>query len=453
MYNLHDTICAISTPPGESALAIVRLTGDQSKTIAEKIIAEKQLRNRQTVFCKMIDEQGDIVDEVIAIWYEAPKSFTAEDMVEIICHGGYVVSQQILLLLCKSGARLAEPGEFTLRAFLNGRLDLTRAEAVNSVIYAKSSKAKQLAINNLEGRLNSRLTVISNSLFELIAILEAEIDFGDEEATKLSRQQIESRIKSLNELVDETISTYDIGRISEGRAQVAIVGAPNVGKSSLFNALLKSDRAIVTSKPGTTRDYLSEYIDIGGYPVILTDTAGIRDSDETVEIIGIDKTKGLIDNVDLCLFVLDVSRAFNDEDKHILDIISNRSYIPVINKIDIDSMQKSTYSNLFAQGNQLRISAITGYGIEDLVIRLRETLIDRLPEPQDGVLLSQRQFGCAQKASGCFDNTLKALNDGETEEIIVSLLREAQNYIGELTGKITSDDILNSIFSRFCIGK
>jgi len=286
MYNPHETICAISTPPGESALAIVRLSGKESKSIAEKFFKGANLLERKATFDKFINEQGDIVDEVVVIWYKAPKSYTAEDMVEIICHGGYVVSQQVLSLLCQAGARLAKPGEFTLRAFLNNRIDLTEAEAVNSIIRAKSSKAKTVAFYNIEGRLKTKLEKISSHLFELITILESEIDFADEEITKLDNKETGSRIDEIKGI--------------------------NVGKSSLFNAMLKADRAIVTQTPGTTRDYLSEHVDIGGYPVILTDTAGIRGADETAEIIGIDRTKALIDNVDLCIHVLDATRPVNE---------------------------------------------------------------------------------------------------------------------------------------------
>jgi len=453
MYNPHETICAISTPPGESALAIVRLSGKESKSIAEKFFKGANLLERKATFDKFINEQGDIVDEVVVIWYKAPKSYTAEDMVEIICHGGYVVSQQVLSLLCQAGARLAKPGEFTLRAFLNNRIDLTEAEAVNSIIRAKSSKAKTVAFYNIEGRLKTKLEKISSHLFELITILESEIDFADEEITKLDNKETGSRIDEIKGIIEDVKSTYDIGRISEGRVQIAIVGAPNVGKSSLFNAMLKADRAIVTQTPGTTRDYLSEHVDIGGYPVILTDTAGIRGADETAEIIGIDRTKALIDNVDLCIHVLDATRPVNEDDRKIAGILENRESILIINKIDLLKEQIELKDKCFASCNILHLSALTGENIPNLFAEINNRLFSRITEPNEGVLLSQRQYDCAWKAAESIDRAGAVLLNNEPVEILVSILREALEHIGELTGRITSEDILNNIFSKFCIGK
>ncbi len=453
MYNPHETICAISTPPGESALAVIRLSGKESKSIVEKFFKGTDLLERKATFGELVDGRGDVVDEVVVIWYKAPKSYTAEEMVEIICHGGYVVSQQVLSLLCRSGARLAQPGEFTLRAFLNGRIDLTEAEAVNSIIRAKSSKAKKLAFYNLEGRLKAKLEEINSRLFELITILEAEIDFADEEITKLDGRETGSKIEEIEGLIKEVKSTYDMGRISEGRVQIAIVGAPNVGKSSLFNAMLKADRAIVTATPGTTRDYLSEHVDIGGYPVILTDTAGIRTADESVEIIGIDRTRELIDNVDLCIHVLDETRPLNEDDWKIASVLENRDYVLAINKIDLQNNQIDGNDSIVTSCNPLRLSALTGDGISNLYVELNNKLLNRMPEPNEGVLLSQRQYDCAQKAAEAIDKAREVLLNNESVEILVSILREALEHIGELTGRITSEDILNNIFSRFCIGK
>ncbi len=453
MYNPHDTICAISTPPGESALAIVRLSGNAAKSIVESHLEGKILENRKATFVELKDNGGKIIDEVVIIWYKTPHSYTAEDLVEIICHGGYVVSEQIMSLLCADGTRLAEPGEFTLRAFLNGRLDLTEAEAVDSVIKAKSTKAKQYALQNLEGKLKLKLDSINKLLVDLITLLEAEIDFSDDEIDKTGQDEINIAIENISKLLKELISTYDIGRIAEGRAQIAIVGAPNVGKSSLLNALLQSNRAIVTESPGTTRDYISEYVNIGGYPVILTDTAGIRDSDNDIERFGINRSKELISQSDLCLFVVDLSRTSNNDDSSIAGLLENIPYIMIKNKSDLQSNDPEQYDKTFAPCNSLRISAKTGEGLDKLIIEIRKMLLGGINESEEGVLLSQRQYNCAFQSAEFVNQARIALVKGESEEIIVSILREALEQVGQITGQVTTDDILNRIFSQFCIGK
>ncbi|MCP4583878.1 MAG: tRNA uridine-5-carboxymethylaminomethyl(34) synthesis GTPase MnmE [candidate division Zixibacteria bacterium] len=453
MYNPHDTICAISTPPGESALAVVRLTGADSKSTIEKHIKGNSLKDRQAALCDIIDLDNKVIDEVVVIWYKEPRSYTAEDLVEIICHGGHVISEQILTLLCISGARLAEPGEFTVRAFLNGRLDLTEAEAVNSVIKARSSKSKQYALHNLEGKLKHRLDKISARLIELITVLEAEIDFDDDEVTKLDLAAKQGKIDEISALLSRLISTYDIGRIAEGRAQVAIVGAPNVGKSSIFNRILQTNRAIVTDVPGTTRDYLSEYVNIGGYPVILTDTAGIRKSDQEIEQIGVERSRELVDSSDLCLYVIDASRKIDDRDVVIAEILYNKPFITLINKIDLIDDPSANIGMPLNFDQIVQTSATTGKGIDNLLTTIQRELLKDVNETGDGVLLSQRQLNCSVKAAEQINQAGKANSGAESEEIVVGILREALEQIGQITGKVTSDDILNKIFSEFCIGK
>lgn len=451
MYNPHDMICAVSTPPGESALAVVRISGKQAKNIIEKLFRGAELKERQAAFGRIVDK-GDTLDEVVAIWYKEPKSYSGEEMVEIICHGGYVVSQRIQSLLVELGARLAEPGEFTLRAFLNGRLDLTEAEAVNSVIKAKTVLAQHHAVNNLEGKLGNRLEIINDKLLDMIALLEAEIDFADEEIDKTSPDAIKDKLNEILQSINELKSTYDIGRISEGRAQVVIVGAPNVGKSSLFNAILQTTRAIVTEVPGTTRDYLSEYVNIGGYPVIMTDTAGIRDSDESIEKIGIGKSKELINTSDLCIFVLDCSRPINGDDEQITELISDKKCIVAVNKTDI-SENRPDINVLLEMQELIYLSAKSGSGIPDLIKSIKKILITQEIGPADGIILSQRQYTCAQCAADSLAAAIGAIDNHEPEEVYVGFLHEALDQIGEITGRITSEDILNKIFSQFCIGK
>lgn len=452
MYNTLDTIAAIATPPGESALAIVRLSGPGAKEIVESIFSGAKLENKKASYGRLYGAIGEQIDEVVVIFYQKPHGFTAEDMAEITCHGGYVIANQILETLCKKGARLAEPGEFTLRAFLNGRIDLTEAEAIDTIIRAKSEKAKELALGNLEGKLQKRLIDAQDRLLSLITLIEAEIDFGDDEVTKISRSSLEKQLRDVRTIVYEMVGTYDVGRLAEGRVQVAIVGAPNVGKSTLFNAMLKDNRAIVTDIPGTTRDYLSEYVNIAGYPVILTDTAGVRDAESQIESIGIEKTAEIINQSSLCLFVVDGSRDLDDNDRVLFENIRNHQYILVVNKTDkIDGSINLLFDQIKEKG--VKISALTGVGIDSLFGEIKRQLISGQEMIGSGVLLSQRQFDCAIKALAVIDESSDALQRNEPEEVVASLLRESMNYLSEILGKITTDDILNQIFSRFCIGK
>jgi tRNA modification GTPase len=452
MYNPFDTIAAIATPPGEGALAIVRLSGASAKIIASNVFTGAAMEDRKAVYGHIMASGGEVVDEVIAVYYRKPHGYTAEDMVEVICHGGYVIPQQILSLFCRSGARLAEPGEFTLRAFLNGRIDLTEAEAVNAIIRAKTEKARQLAMNNLEGKLHQRLERTQAKLLDLVTIIEAQIDFADDEIDKMPKTEIDSRMQAIKRELESLLSTYDIGRLAEGRVQIAIVGAPNVGKSTLFNALLSEDRAIVTEIPGTTRDYLSEYVNIGGFPVILTDTAGLRSSENKIESIGMEKTRRLIAESDLCLFMLDASRPIGSEDRVIANDLANHQYILVVNKIDIVS---DSFSNEYhgADIQSVSISARNKTGLDKLDALLKERLLKNDSEHADGVLLSQRQYECAKRAYIFMDGSQEALARDEHDEIIVGLLRECLDALGEMVGKTTSEDILNRIFGQFCIGK
>lgn len=452
MYNTLDTIAAVATPPGESALAIVRLSGPRAREIVESIFRGARLENKKASYGRLYGAIGEQIDEVVVIFYQKPHGFTAEDMAEIICHGGYVIPNQILNILCSKGARLAEPGEFTLRAFLNGRIDLTEAEAIDTVIRAKSHKAKDLALGNLEGRLQKRLIDAQERLLDLITLIEAEIDFSDDEVDKTPRLSLIEQLRNVRKIVCEMVGTYDVGRLAEGRAQVAIVGAPNVGKSTLFNAILKDNRAIVTDSPGTTRDYLSEYVNIGGYPVILTDTAGIRDTNIEVESKGIEKSIEIIDGSTLCLFVIDCSRELDNDDWKLFNIVRNRKYLLVVNKSDrenrITTKDREKLSDKF-----IKTSSLTGDGIDALLGAIKNNLLSGIDSTDHGVLLSQRQYECAIKAQIGIDESIEAIEHNEPDEIVAGLLRNSMNHISEILGKITSDDILDQIFNRFCIGK
>lgn len=452
MYNTLDTIAAIATAPGESALAIVRISGPKAREIVESVFFGARLENKKASYGRICAAIGQQIDEVVVIFYQKPHGFTAEDMIEIICHGGRVVPNQILQLLCHKGARLAEPGEFTLRAFLNGRIDLTAAEAIDSVVRARSTKAIGLALGNLEGKLHERLIDAQNRMANIISLIEAEIDFGDDEVVKTPLLSLTKQIQDVHGILHEIVGTYDVGRLAEGRVEIAIVGAPNVGKSTLFNAILKDNRAIVADTPGTTRDFLSEYVDIAGYPVILTDTAGVRNTENKVESLGIERTVDIIRRSSLCLLVLDITRDLNDDDRLLYKMVRNLKYILVVNKIDM-GQGKLFFKQDKISGKAIEISAQNGVGIDTLMGEINLRLVSGLKSTDFGVLFSQRQYSCAMKALDAIDGSLQAINRHESEEVVVSFLHESIDYLSEILGKITRDDILNQIFSRFCIGK
>jgi tRNA modification GTPase len=458
--NIENTIVAISTPPGKGGIAIIRLSGNQAIEIVSKIFKAKQnLENIETwkaVLGKIVD--GNVaIDEVVAIIYKAPNSYTKENIVEINCHGGMYVSQRILELAIKNGARLAQPGEFTFRAFLNERIDLSQAEAVADLIHAKTEASLQASYSQLEGNLSQKILEISNRLVDFCSLLELELDFSEEDVEFVDRVDFVKQLKAGQQELEELISTYKIGRITREGIKLVIVGRPNVGKSSLLNRLIKEERAIVTEIPGTTRDPLEVQLDMNGILFRIFDTAGIKESTDRIEQEGIRRAKKHLETADIIIHLFDGSQRLENEDYEIVKTIQRLKpikFLRVINKFDLQ--QRIETERIKSDDITLiSISAINGDGID----KLEKELFISVIENGNNIFLEKvlvtnvRHWEALTKALEGIQKALAETEKGASAEFIALYLREALNYLEQITGKVTSEDILNNIFSKFCIGK
>ena len=452
-----DIIVAVATPPGKSALAIIRVSGRGSIAAVSKITsttrAIKPDDARKLLYDFIIDDDGRPIDEVTIIPYFAPRSYTAEEMVEIICHGGFISSRAVMDRLVECGARPAEPGEFTKRAFLNGRISLSQAEAVVAAIEAKSELALKAAARNLKGELYQKIDGIRSAIRDLLTLIEAEIDFSEEEIDKTPIDKIQKSVEDRLQESRSILKSYDFGRGLNSGYKIAIAGKANVGKSSLLNAFLKRERAIVTEIPGTTRDTLTEWIDIEGFPILLTDMAGLRKSEDKVERIGQDRAKQEIGRSDLVLFMIDGSAGITDEDKTIYSSINDKPTLVAVNKIDLGIAPGLGAAKEFPRNDTVAISALKGTGLDELKSQIAHILSLDTFSLDTAILATERQYLAMKKVCDVLSQTSKEIEDGVSPEVIALYLRETLDHLGELVGETTTDDILNDIFSRFCIGK
>lgn len=442
-----DTIAAISTPFGEGAIALLRLSGKQAVAVAEEVFrgAEKlvQAQPRLQQFGRIVDKNGTAVDEVLATVFRAPASYTGEDVVEIACHGGILVTRKILQLLLAHGARAAEPGEFTQRAFLNGKMDLTQAEAVMDLIRAQTDLAMRAATEQLEGRLGTKIRELREQLLAILAHTEACIDFPDEDIDPDTGAALLNKLQTVRDGIALLLRTADQGKILREGIRTVIFGAPNVGKSSLLNLLLGYERAIVSEIPGTTRDTIEEVINLRGIPVRLIDTAGVRSSEDEIEQQGIERTKLQVERADLVLRLFDASEA---------DLNRRADEIPheilILNKCDLG--EHAVWDDVEA----VRISCKTGEGMEQLADAIFNRVMGGGVAHRDAsVAINTRHQACLQKASVYCDAAKKAISDGLSAEFIAVELRAALESVGEVVGKVDTEELLGEIFSTFCIGK
>ncbi len=465
MINLpDDTIAAVSTPPGEGGIGIVRLSGTEAISIADKIFSspeDKQLSDVTSHSIKhgFIKDPSTLekIDEVLVAVMKAPKTYTREDVVEINCHGGMVPLRRILALVIKQGARLAEPGEFTRRAFINGRIDLSQAEAVIDIINARTDRAERIAQQQLEGRLSAEITNLRDRVVDLCSLIEAYIDFPEEEVEVPDRSGFSLAMQDVRERLSVLSCSFDEGRLFREGVAMAIVGKPNVGKSSLLNTLLKKDRAIVTDLPGTTRDIIEEALNIDGIPVRIMDTAGIREAHDLAEAEGVKRSIIAIEGADIVLAVYDSSRPLDRADRQIMDKVINKRAIAVINKCDMLSSEFDIEDENLKGHPAVKISALKGEGIDGLRKAIVAELLSNKAVGQEGVAdLLITNIRHKQLLDSALES-LKRANDtfekGEPLEITALFLREALNSLGEIIGVVTTDDILNKIFAEFCIGK
>ena len=464
--NLSDTICAVATPLGEGGIGIIRISGVNSERIAMALFRPAKIRPSEKggIFKSHYLYRGTILnpadkssfDEALMVIMRKPHSFTGEDVVELHCHGGQLVLQRVLELIVRQGARMAEPGEFTKRAFLNGKLDLVQAEALIDLIRAKTDLSLKVAHAQLEGQLSKKINQLKNSVVNLLAQIEAELDFPDEEdVSGIPDKEISKRLQQINEEMAKLLSTYEEGRILREGISCIILGRPNVGKSSLLNLLLKEERAIVTSIPGTTRDIIEEVINIKGIPLRLMDTAGLRETQDEVESIGIRFTMKRLESSQMVLFVVDVSTGEFEEDIKILDKIRNKKMIVIGNKIDnADKKAMDSFRTLLEKMTKVEISALYDRGVEEL----RQTIYNaatgqKTDEFTELVLSNTRHKISLEQARDAIMKAEETLKEGLSKEFIAVELKEAVERFGEITGIVTTEDILDRIFSQFCIGK
>ncbi|SRR5579884_2541771 len=446
---LRDTIAAISTPPGRGGLGVIRLSGPQAREIAEKILGFRrghEWKARYAAMAVLHDAEGQPVDQVVVTWFAEPRSYTAQDVIEISCHGSPTVLRYALERAVQSGARLAEPGEFTLRAYLNGRIDLPQAEAVRDLIEATTLYQARIAAQQAEGSVSRRLQPLKEKLLELIALLEAGIDFAEDDIDVAPAEEILRRIEEIAGEVSRLIDSFAYGKLVHDGFTLAIVGRPNVGKSSLFNRLLQQDRAIVTDLPGTTRDVVSETAEIEGIPVKFVDTAGIREGQELVERLGIERSYQAMADADLTLVVVDASEPLREEDRALIRRASEQGkHLVAANKIDL---------GVTGAAPGVGVSALTGDGIPELRRDLLEALAPRGRwEQEGGFLTSVRHEQLLREAREALDQARLATRTGLPHEMLLLDLYATLRPIDAITGATTADDILNRIFSTFCIGK
>lgn len=458
MYDTTDTIAAIATPLGESGIGVIRISGSRAYDVGDAIFKSssktplKERRDRSIQYGTIVADDGRIVDEVLLLIMKGPHSYTAEDVLEIQCHGGRKPLEEILGLVLSHGARMANPGEFTQRAFTNGRIDLAQAEAVMDVIQAKSRQGLTNAVSQLEGRLSKVIGSMRKELTDFITRLEVTIDYPEEDLEDITVPDVAGAIKKQITALDQMLATSEEGRLIRDGVMVAIAGTPNAGKSSLLNRLLKEDRAIVTDVPGTTRDVLEEWISLKGVPIRLVDTAGIRETDDTVEKIGVDKAKDYVNKADVVLAVIDSSRPLTAEDKEILGDAQQKNALLVLNKSDLTPVV--TAADLKAYGKPVfTISASTGEGLEALKEALLSQALGRSDASGSALLTNTRHIELVRQSRAALKRALDSIEAGMPVDCAVVDLRDAWDLLGSITGDTVHDDMVTEIFSRFCLGK
>lgn len=448
---MSTTIAAISTAIGPSGIGIVRMSGDKSLEILERVYKGKGRQDNRYLAYGHIHNDGKLVDEVLVAYMAAPKTYTREDVVEIYCHGGVVAVKEVLDTLLLHGAVLAEPGEFTKRAFLNGRLDLAQAEAVIDLINSNTSLSYENSLSQLGGSISKSVNDLYDKMLEVMATIVAEIDFPEDEIETLGSDEIIVRLEEIKIGVESLLKNSKRGKILKDGIKTLILGRPNVGKSSLLNALLKENRAIVTDIPGTTRDTIEEVLDLDGIPIKLIDTAGIRQTEDLVERIGVDKAKGLVEDADLLLIVLDNSSEITADDMEIMEAADGKEHIIITNKIDLEGRLETEE----LQGKDIvRMSLTDGEGIETLLDKIKDKFFsEKINVKNETYMSNMRQIESLRIAKDGLETAIEDLKLNIPFDLVEVDLHNVITELGNITGKTTSDDVLDRIFSEFCIGK
>lgn len=459
---VSDTIAAISTPLGCGGIGIIRISGNKAFEVVQNIFRPLNPYNIEEIKTQtikyghiVIPESQEVLDEVLVSFFKEPKSFTGENTAEINCHGGVKVLKRILELTSSYGARIAEPGEFTKRAFLNGRLDLAQAEAVIEVINSKTNAAVKASLNQLEGRLSSKIRAIRNKIIESIADIEAAIDYPEYDIEEISRNKLQEEIQWCRNEMKKLERTFFEGRIAIEGIQVAIIGKPNVGKSSLLNALIQKDKAIITEIPGTTRDIIEEIVEIGGVAIKILDTAGLRQTEDKVEILGIEKTRHAIDKADLVLLVIDGSQQLSHEDAEIMNYIEGKKTIIIVNKTDLEvKLDIDEIRNKLVEKRVIKISAKDEIGIEDIEEAIKDMFINKeLDFDNEYLVTNIRHKKIIEEVIKELDEIILSIDNMVPMDLVSVSITQAGNKLGEITGETVNEEVLKTIFSKFCIGK
>lgn len=455
-----DTIAAVSTSLGEGGVSIIRVSGDNALPIVDSIFKAKNgksLEGMKTYTMRygfIVDKDSrEVIDEVIVSYMRGPRSFTAEDTVEINCHGGVVATNRVLEETIKAGARLAERGEFTKRAFLNGRIDLSQAEAVIDIINAKTELSMKSAIKQSEGIISKEISTIRGELLGLIAHIEATVDYPEDDLEEVTSKKANIQLSTFIDEIDRLLSTAEEGKMLKEGIKVVIVGKPNVGKSSLLNALLQEKRAIVTDVPGTTRDVIEEYINIDGIPIKLIDTAGIRETENIVEKIGVEKSKEKIEEADLIILMLDLSRKLDREDEEIIEYIRDKKYIVLLNKKDLNRQMESKELSKLDSKYIIDISVKTGEGLDNIKNCIKQLFFKGEIKTEDIYVTNNRHKEALIRAKESLRAATEVLENVEAIDLASIDIRNAWTALGEITGDTVEEDIIDKIFAEFCLGK
>ena len=455
-----STIVSISTAPGIGGIGIIRMSGEKSFEILDKIFKPKTSQKIEdikgyTIKYGHIVENNEIIDEVLVSYFKAPRSYTTENMCEINSHGGNVVVKKILEICLKNGAELAEPGEFTKRAFLNGRIDLAQAESVIDVINAKSDKEAKSGIKQLEGYLSKEIKGIKQEILDVLVNIEVTIDYPEYDTPEVQEKEIAQMLESVGKKLKKLEKSFDNGKIIKDGIKTAIIGKPNAGKSSLLNAILKEDRAIVTDIAGTTRDTIEEFVTINGIPLNLVDTAGIREASDEVEKIGVEKSIKQANDADLIIAIFDSSKDLEEEDIEILNLIKGKKSIILLNKSDLNSKINENDDRFTSiTENILRISALNKYGIDELYEKIAELFnLNEINLDNEIFITNIRHKNIISKSLENVNKAKEALEINMPIDIITIYIKEILEDLGEITGEVVTEDIINEIFSKFCLGK
>ncbi|MCR1916486.1 tRNA uridine-5-carboxymethylaminomethyl(34) synthesis GTPase MnmE [Lactobacillus taiwanensis] len=453
-----DTIAAISTPIGEGGISIVRLSGEDAVVIANKLFKGADLSKVPTHtihYGHIIDPKTkEVIDETMVSVLRAPKTFTREDIVEINCHGGMIVTNDILQLLLANGARMADPGEFTKRAFMNGRIDLTQAESVMDIVRAKTDKSRQVAMTQLAGGLLDKIKVMRQELLDTMAHEEVNIDYPEYDMDDLTSQEMKKKAQEVSKQINKLLETAQEGKIIRNGLATAIVGRPNVGKSSLLNYLTQDDKAIVTDIAGTTRDTLEEYVSVKGVPLKLIDTAGIHHTEDKVEKIGVERSKKAITEADLVLLLLDASQYLTEEDKKLLDLTANKKRIIILNKQDLGTKISREMIGKITDNPIILTSILKQKNMDALESAIEKLFFSGIENSQNQILVTnQRQAGLLVKARQSLEDVVNGIDDAMPLDLVQIDLKNAWDTLGEVTGESAPDELITQLFSQFCLGK